>query len=85
MPTSAIFCNYQETSSNFDCNNMPFFLFQTGLGLEKIGMYSIMIMMIQYILIVLSQNADILNWRGRGSFYWNADGCRRKGGSGKKS
>ena len=31
MPTSAVFCNYQETNSNFECNNMPFFLFQTRL------------------------------------------------------
>ena len=31
------------------------------LGWEKIGMYSMMILMIEYILIVLSQNADVLN------------------------
>ena len=29
MPTSAVFCTYQETNSNFECNNMPFFLFQS--------------------------------------------------------
>jgi hypothetical protein len=36
------------------------------LGWEKIGMYSIIIMMIQYIKIVLSQNVDVLNEGGGG-------------------
>ena len=31
MLTSAFFFSYQETNSNFECNNMPFFLFQTRL------------------------------------------------------